>query len=219
MAAAADNAYEILKQRVVGGLYAPGAQLKEEPIAHELALSRTPVRAALRRLVADGLATSDPNRGVRVAEWTDFDIEETFVLRGLLEGHAAELAASRGGAALADELDTLNTLMDQAIRAGGAALAEELQRINAQFHRAVLQGSGSPRLRSVLAGLIDMPIVLRSHFISTREDKQQSLNHHRELAAAIRAGDGALARQVMQVRLRISFNRFKRQRSEQQQRA
>jgi DNA-binding GntR family transcriptional regulator len=78
MAAAADKAYELLKQRVVGGTYAPGEQMKEEHLARELDISRTPVRAALKRLVEDGLATWDPNRGVRVAEWNDFDIEETF---------------------------------------------------------------------------------------------------------------------------------------------
>jgi DNA-binding GntR family transcriptional regulator len=214
MASATGKAYETLKQRVVGGTYAPGAQLKEEHLARELRVSRTPVRAALKRLVEDGLATADPNRGVRVSEWTDFDIEETFELRGLLESHAAELAARRGGAQLADRLDDLNQQMDRAIAAGGAALPERLQEINSRFHRAILEGSGSPRLRSMLAGLIDMPIVIRSHFISTLQDKVQSLQHHRDLAAAVRAGDGELARQVMQLHLRVASHRFRRQRSE-----
>ena len=210
---ASDKAYDVLKQRVVGGTYAPGAQLKEEHLARELDLSRTPIRSALKRLVDDGLASSDPNRGVRVAEWTDFDIEETFHLRGLLEAHAAELAARRGGPALADQLDALNEQMDRAIREGGPRLPEQLQVINARFHRAILEGSGSPRLRAMLASIIDMPIVLRSHFISTLQDKVQSLNHHRDLAAAVRAGDGDLARQVMQLHLRIAAHRFKRQRT------
>jgi DNA-binding GntR family transcriptional regulator len=214
MAAAADKAYEMLKQRVVGGTYAPGAQLKEEHLARELEISRTPVRAALKRLVEDGLATADPNRGVRVAEWTDADIEETFALRGLLEAHAAELAARRGGAALADRLDGLNDEMERAIRQGGSALPERLQAINARFHRAILEASGSPRLRTILAGLIDMPIVLRSHFISTLQDKVQSLHHHRDLAAAVRAGDAELAKQVMQLHLRMASQRFQRQRDE-----
>ena len=152
MAAAADKAYELLKQRVVGGTYAPGAQLKEEHLARELEISRTPVRAALKRLVEDGLATADPNRGVRVAAWTDFDIEETFELRGLLEAHAAELAARRGGVALADRLDDLNEQMDRAIAAGGNALPERLQEINSRFHRAILEASGSPRLRDDAGG-------------------------------------------------------------------
>ena len=214
MATAAETAYEALKQRMVGGAYAPGAQLKEEHLARELAISRTPVRAALKRLVDDGLATADPNRGVRVAEWTEFDIEETFDLRGLLESHAAELAARRAGPALANLLDDLNERMDRAIRKGGSELPERLQEINARFHRAILEASGSPRLRSILSTLIDMPIVLRSHFISTPQDKLQSLNHHRDLAAAVRAGDGELARQVMQLHLRIASHRFRRQRKE-----
>jgi DNA-binding GntR family transcriptional regulator len=213
MAAAADKAYELLKQRVVGGTYAPGAQLKEEHIARELAISRTPVRVALRRLVEDGLATADPNRGVRVAAWTEADIEETFDLRALLEAHAADLAARRGGGALADRLDDLNAQMERAITAAGSALPERLQQINSQFHRAVLEASGSPRLRTMLERLIDMPIVIRSHFISTLQDKVQSLQHHRDLAAAVRAGDGELARQVMQLHLRVAAHRFKRQRS------
>jgi DNA-binding GntR family transcriptional regulator len=212
MAATSDKAYETLKQRLVGGIYAPGEQLKEEHLARELAISRTPVRAALKRLVDDGLATADPNRGVRVAEWTEFDIEETFELRGLLEAHAAELAARRGGESLADRLDALNNEMDRAIARGGPELSERLQKINSAFHWAILDGSGSPRLRGMLASLIDMPIVIRSHFISTQQDKLQSLQHHRDLAAAVRAGDGELARQVMQLHLRVAAHRFKRQR-------
>lgn len=214
MAATAERTYKILKQRVVGGIYAPGEQLKEEHLARELQISRTPIRVALKRLVDDRLATAAPGRGVRVAEWTDFDIEETFDLRGLLEAHAAELAARRGGAPLADRLDALNEQMDRAITQGGLELPERLQEINAHFHRAILEASGSPRLRAILGSLIDMPIVLRSHFISTLQDKVRSVQHHRDLAAAVRAGDGELARQVMQLHLRVAAHRFKRQRNE-----
>lgn len=214
MAIAADKAYAVLKQRVIAGTYAPGAQLKEEHIARELDISRTPIRVALRRLVDDGLATADAGRGVRVAEWTEADIQETYELRGLLEGHAAELATRRGGIALADELDALNTQMARVLRKGGDAMAGELQEINARFHRAILVASGSPRLRAMLAGLIDMPIVIRSYFISRPDDLLQSLHHHRDLAAAVRAGDPQLARQAMQLHLRIAAHRFQQRRGE-----
>lgn len=214
MNSAADKAYEILKQRVVGGRFAPAAQLKEEHLARELDISRTPVRAALKRLVEDGLATAAPGYGVRVAEWTEFDIEETYDLRGLLEGHAAALAARKGGPELAKRLDMLNDEMDQAIRKDGSALAEQLQNINSRFHHAIMDAAGSHRLRGMLAGVIDMPIVTRSHFISTLQDKLQSLQHHRDLADAIRANDSELARQVMQLHLRVAQHRFRRQRRE-----
>ena len=214
MAAASDKAYELLKQRVVAGSYAPGAQLKEEHIARELDTSRTPIRAALHRLVEDGLATAEVGRGVRVAEWTDWDIQETFELRALLEGHAAELAARRGAEGLADRLDRLNDKMEAALRKGGSALGERLQEINSQFHRAILDASGSPRLRTMLSGLIDMPVVIRSYFINRPQDNLQSLQHHRELTVAVRAGDAELARQVMQVHLRSAAHRFRQRRSD-----
>lgn len=214
MPAAADKAYELLKQRLIGGSYAPGAQLKEEPLARELAISRTPVRAALQRLVQDGLATAEAGRGVRVAEWTEADIQETYHLRSLLEGHAAELAAQRGGAALAERLAALNERMAAAIAKGGSGMAGRVQDVNSAFHRAILEASGSPRLRALLATLVDMPVVVRSFFISTREDMAQSLQHHRDLAAAVQAQDGELARQVMQLHLRVAAQRFQRRRSE-----
>lgn len=214
MPAAADKAYELLKQRVVAGSYAPGAQLKEEHLARELDISRTPIRAALKRLVDDGLATAEVGRGVRVSEWTEADIQETYELRGLLEGHAAELAARRGGAELADRLEALNEQMARAIAQAGSVLPERLQEINARFHRAILDASGSPRLRGMLAGLIDMPVVIRSYFINQPQDNVQSLQHHRDLAAAVRAGDAELARQVMQLHLRVAAHRFRQRRSE-----
>ncbi|MDB5750045.1 MAG: GntR family transcriptional regulator [Ramlibacter sp.] len=214
MAIASDKAYELLKQRVVAGTYAPGAQLKEEHIARELDISRTPIRAALKRLVQDGLASADAGRGVRVSEWTGSDIDESYQLRVLLEGHAAELAARRGGVALAERLDALNAQMGLALAQGDASVAQQLQEINARFHRAVLEASGSPRLRAMLAGLIDMPIVTRSYFICTHADMLQSLNHHRELAAAVRIGDPGLARQVMQLHLKVAAHRFRLRRSE-----
>ena len=214
MPAASDKAYELLKQRLIGGSYAPGAQLKEEHLARELAISRTPVRAALRRLVQDGLATADAGRGVRAAEWTDADIDETYHLRSLLEGHAAELAAQRGGPELAARLRALNERMEAAIAKGGGAMAARVQEINSQFHRAVLEASGSPRLRALLSTLVDMPVVVRSFFISTPEDMGQSLQHHRDLEAAVAAGDAELARQVMQLHLRVAAHRFRQRRTE-----
>ena len=102
-----DKAYEVLRQRLIGGHYRPGEQLKEEPIARDLGLSRTPVRNALHRLVEDGLATDGAGQGIRVSEWSDWDVEETFQLRMLLEPYASFLAATRGGEGLADALEAL----------------------------------------------------------------------------------------------------------------
>jgi DNA-binding GntR family transcriptional regulator len=214
MSAAADQAYARLKQALVAGGYAPGAPLKEEHLARELGLSRAPVRAALKRLVDAGLAEAEAGRGVRAARWTEADIQETFDLRALLEGRAAELAAARGGPALADRLDLLNARMAAAMEQGAADRPARLQAINAEFHHAIVQASGSPRLRVLLAGLIDMPIVIRSYFISTPADLAQSLQHHRDLTSAVRAGDAAIAGQAMRLHLNLAAQRFRQRRGE-----
>jgi DNA-binding GntR family transcriptional regulator len=206
------KAYEVLRQRLVAGHYKPGDQLKEEPLAMEFGLSRTPVRSVLKRLVIDGLATADAGQGIRVAEWSDWDIEETFQLRMLLEPYAASLAATRGGEDLVVKLKASNEQMSEAILQGGDDSVSKIQEANRAFHRALLDASGSPRLRIILETMIDMPIIVRSFYLSTSSELEQSLHHHQDLTVATEARDGELARQVMQLHLRMSYHRFMRHR-------
>lgn len=212
----ANKAYEVLRQRLVSGHYLPGTQLKEEPLAREFGLSRTPVRTALRRLVDDGLATADAGQGIHVAHWSDWDIEETFQLRMLLEPYAAGLAALRGGEQMLDRLKASNEQMSKAIRDGGEEAIARIQDANRTFHRTLLEASGSPRLRAILETMIDMPIIVRSFYLYTSAELEQSLHHHRDLTIAVEARDSELARQVMQLHLRMSHHRFTRHRSEYQ---
>lgn len=206
-----DKAYEVLRQRLIGGHYRPGEQLKEEPIARDLGLSRTPVRNALHRLVEDGLATNGSGQGIRVTEWSDWDVEETFQLRMLLEPYASFLAATRGGEELAHQLEASNQRMETGIAAGNEGIAD-VQSANRDFHHALIEASGSPRLKGMLGTMIDMPIIKRSFYIYTPDELVQSLHHHRDLVIAVRANDGELARQVMQLHLRMSYHRFMRHR-------
>lgn len=209
-----DRAYTVLRQRILRGHYEPGTQLKEEPLAGEFGISRTPLRSALRRLVEDGLATADAGQGIRVAEWSEPDIEETFQLRMLLEPYAASLAAVRGGGALAGELRASNEAMADAIRIGGPESVARIQDANRSFHRALLAHCGSPRLRAMLETMIDMPIIVRSFDLYTAHDLEQSRHQHDDLVLAVEARDGELARQVMQMHMRTSYLRFMRRRSE-----
>ena len=107
MAKISDSLYAELRRRIMSGRYAPGERLREESVAHEMQVSRTPVRAALQRLVEDGLLVAAA-RGATVAGWTHWDIAEAFELRILLEPHAAGLAAERATPGQIDEMDALN---------------------------------------------------------------------------------------------------------------
>jgi DNA-binding GntR family transcriptional regulator len=207
-----DKAYEILRQRLVGGQYEPGSQLREEPLAREFGLSRTPVRSALKRLVEDGLASDDVGQGVRVAEWTERDIEETFQIRILLEPYAAKLAAERGGEDLLSGLRDSNRQMASALARFGSGAIVKIQEANRRFHHLLLENSRSPRLRAILDTMIEMPVITRAFYLYTREELIHSMHQHEDLTQAVEARNGELAREVMQLHLRMSESRFSRHR-------
>ncbi|WP_353149405.1 GntR family transcriptional regulator [Pollutimonas bauzanensis] len=206
--------YEVLKKRIIAGHYTAGTQLKEIQIAEEMGISRTPVRTALKQLIDDGLAVAEEGRGVFIASWTRWDIEDMYRLRIRLEPFAARLAAERADENAIKKLKQCNDQMAQGVEAVGKdnAAIGELQAINSAFHRLLLETAGSQRLKSMLETMIDMPIITRSFFLYDIEDLQRSLQHHRDLVMAVELKNGDLAEQIMSVHLLISNQRFMSQR-------
>lgn len=205
-----EQTYEVLKKRIVAGHYTAGTQLKEEHIAEDMGVSRTPVRAALKRLIDDGLAVQETGRGVFVAGWTRWDIEDMFRLRIRLEPFAARLAAERADSEIIAQLKQCNEEMAQAIANadGSDDGIAEVQAANSRFHRLMLDAAGSQRLKTMLETMIDMPIITRSFFLYERDDLHRSLQHHRDIAMAVELHDGDLAEQLMSVHLLVSNQRF-----------
>ncbi|WP_341795931.1 MULTISPECIES: GntR family transcriptional regulator [unclassified Pseudomonas] len=211
---ATERIYETLRNRIIAGQYEPGTQLKEEPLSREFELSRTPVRASLKKLVEDGLAVVEANRGVFVAGWTQWDVEEMFSLRELLEPHAAMLAAIRATAQDVAELQRINASMAEAISRGGDGVQLGVQAANRAFHHQLLETARSQRLKAMLHTLIDMPVITRSFFLYAEADFARSLQQHLDITYAIEIRDGELARQAMQTHIRMAYRRFMAHRSE-----
>ena len=104
---AARKAYEVIRNEIIEGRFAPGDRITEADIAEKAEVSRTPVREALRRLEAEGLIRFVPNQGAFVSSWGDDVVEETFELRALLEGYAARLCALRASESQQSQLRKL----------------------------------------------------------------------------------------------------------------
>ncbi len=202
--------YEFLKKQILSGCYVAGAQLKENQIAEDMQVSRTPVRAALKQLVDDGLAVAEEGRGVFVAGWTRWDIEDMFQLRIRLEPLAARLACERADANTILKLQQDNVDMEYAIAAciEGKESVSKIQEINSSFHHTLLESSGSKRLVTILGTMIDMPVITRSFFLYSPEDLHRSLQHHKDLVFAIENRNVDLAEQIMSIHLMISNQRF-----------
>src|SRR5581483_8281538 len=84
--------HTILQQRILDGVLRPGERIDLDAIAQELAVSRTPVRTALRQLESEGLVTIYPHRAVMVSELSADDLEQIYAVRIHLETLAAQMA-------------------------------------------------------------------------------------------------------------------------------
>ncbi|GAA3447608.1 GntR family transcriptional regulator [Planomonospora venezuelensis] len=187
-----------LRNLILNGRYAPGARLGEVELAETLGVSRTPVREALRRLQAEGLVEVAANRGARVAQFPAGDLETVFELRARIEGLAARQAAAVATAEDADLLhETAVTLREHA----GRRDLDAVYRLNADFHRSLVRLGGSAVLAQSLSALVHSPVLLRTYGSFDAEAMRRSVDHHVEIAAAVRAGDPDWAEVVMRAHL------------------
>lgn len=91
---ASERAYQALRRDILNWELAPGAVLAEVELSERLGVSRTPVREAVAKLVADGLAEAQRGRGTVVSDVSLEDLDDMFVLRRVLETESAKLAAT-----------------------------------------------------------------------------------------------------------------------------
>lgn len=182
-----------LRDAILNGEYRPGQRLVEAELARSLETSRTPVREALFALQAEGLVELAPNRGATVRPYEVEDLDEVYRLRALLEGYAAERAATRLSVEQLQELE----LSMQRIEAYdvGTQLEESIAE-NLLFHTIILSAADSPRLSSLLTTVTQVPAVYRSYLWYTPELRSVSQRFHWWLIGALRDGDSGRARRI-----------------------
>lgn len=188
-----DDAYRALRQRILDNVYPPGHRALEQELAHELGISRTPLREALIRLRNEGMVEIIPRHGVRVLPLSATDMKEIYEILTALESAAAELAARRRPAAAElRPLEQASRDMARALRAGDLdawAQADE------RFHRTLIELSGNRMLMQTVLNFWDRAHRARMFTLRLRPKPVNSTEEHRELVERIRAGDapGALA--------------------------
>jgi DNA-binding GntR family transcriptional regulator len=129
-----DEVYEAVRKAIVQGQYAPGMQLSEVVLARELGVSRSPVRDALPRLVAEGFLEQVSGLGVFVRKLDRQDAIELCELRRVLEAGAAAMAAERAGP---DEAAALVKLAQDVDRRQAGGATDSLKEADRTFHERV----------------------------------------------------------------------------------
>jgi DNA-binding GntR family transcriptional regulator len=193
---AEERAYQYLRREILDGSYRPGDRLREEAVALQIGVSRTPVRGALHRLATEGLVEFRRYVGAVVRVLPMEEIEQVLQFRVVVESLAAELAVQRASTEDIDRLAALCASMDK-IAARDIPDLMEIARLNKEFHLAILAAAGNVFVKRVAENLGDLNFMIRSYSRFSRASLMRSMGHHRELVQALRARNPQWARSVM----------------------
>jgi DNA-binding GntR family transcriptional regulator len=179
--------YDALRERILSARIEPGALVTESAIALEYGVARPTAKAALERLVSEGLLTRRAHRTARVPELGREDIIDLFENRATIEAAAIGALAKQGTIPPA-ALDAHHALLERA--RSDASFAQE----DIAFHRELVAGQPSPRLarmHALLMGEIELCIgqVQAHHLLTARDVAVQ----HQGILDAITDGDATTA--------------------------
>jgi DNA-binding GntR family transcriptional regulator len=186
---ARDLVADELRRAIVRGELRAGDKLSPGDLAERFAVSQTPAREALQLLASEGLLSTDPFRGVRVAPLSAEEYEELYLMRVGLEGLAARLGAERIGdgdvAEMERELDAMEAV-------AGEGDLDRFYEHDRRFHLIHYGASGR-------TGLVERIMGLRTASERYARQAYAGLEHvgmadtvasHRTILDAVRARDG-----------------------------
>jgi DNA-binding GntR family transcriptional regulator len=192
-----------LAERIVGGTYAPGQRIMEQAVAAEFAVSRGPVREALRLLEKDGLVTILPRRGAQVTNLSIAEVREIFDIRAMLNGLRDRLIAESP-----DRLRMLPLLEAEVAKLARLSRApgvgEDYVETVSRLNRILANATSSRRLRAMLGSLGQQTLRYSQLGLSTPQRRKQSVQHWQQLVKAIRDGDGPAAERTARLRVEDS---------------
>jgi DNA-binding GntR family transcriptional regulator len=176
--------YDEVQRRIVEGRLRQGERIYEDQLAHELEVSRNPVREALQALELEGFVELEPRRGARVAVISPQRACDLFELREALEGMVARLAATRR---TPQQLTALQDVVERGAAAAAAGDLAVLPGLNTDFHGLLCAAANS----SMLAENVDRMSQLIQWVYSRRVTQRGigSWDEHRRIVEAIGDND------------------------------
>ncbi|MFP4482822.1 MAG: GntR family transcriptional regulator [Thermovirgaceae bacterium] len=189
--------YEKIKEAIVEGLIKPGERLSEVELADKLAVSRTPVREAIRQLAQTGLVTLEPRRGAYVALPTVKDASDLYELRAHLEVLAVRLAAKSPPMSLLEKYRALFSSMNEETGTG------EYLNEDRRFHAMLYEASKNKYLDTMLKNISDL-INLCRHYSVEGLSLTTLADDHVKIIDALRGKNAEKAEHFMRIHLERS---------------
>ena len=188
-----DLATERLRGEILSGALQPGDRIVEDQIRRRYAISRAPLREALRLLAQQGLVEHLPRRGMRVCTWSSTDIRQLFDIRHVLERHAvlSALPLNREESDPLAQVRARLTEMRAAEERGDQLGKDDAHRA---FHAAVVALAGNRQLELALAPILlklQLPMAVNLRREAERHSPDQGLHRHEAIVTALESDDAA----------------------------
>ncbi|MFD5097034.1 GntR family transcriptional regulator [Amycolatopsis thailandensis] len=190
-----DEVIETLRGAVISGGMRPGVVYSAPTLAERFGVSATPVREAMLDLVKEGLMETVRNKGFRVTEPTEHELDNFTELRALIEVPTVRRIAESGVAA-----DALRRLRELATGIERAAVANDLighVTVDMEFHLALLDLAGNEHLVEVVRSLRARSRIYGLKALAERGQLISSSREHSELVDLIEARDADGAEDLM----------------------
>jgi DNA-binding GntR family transcriptional regulator len=185
-----DQVVEKLRDAIVGGQFKPGERIRQEELARQMGISRTPLRMALSVLTNQGLLRRTGTRGLEVPRFSNLQAMDLYELRELILGYACRLAAGR--------------ISDRQVEQLAGVLADSEKfvtnqdwsgwlKANETFTALIGAATGVGLLQHFLDGIGTQAQVFRSTLLASPAGARSPVAHaaeeHRQIYEAIRARD------------------------------
>jgi DNA-binding GntR family transcriptional regulator len=185
----ADRAYTALREVILSlGVYdrPDEVRLDERQLAHDLGISRTPVREAMAQLEREGFVRSVPRRGIYVVRKSKQEVIELITAWAALEGMAARLITLNATDA---EIAHLREMFATFENGELHAKLDEYSEVNIEFHQTIIRMSHNRVLINLAANLFTHMRMIRRKTIGERDRVTRSIHDHANIIQALEARD------------------------------
>ncbi|MGL4552782.1 MAG: GntR family transcriptional regulator, partial [Gemmataceae bacterium] len=190
-----DSAYDQIKASLLNNHYPPGSFLSERQLAEALGMSKTPVKAALERLEAEGFIAVSPQQGIVVRELSVREIADQYEIRAALESFALRAVA---GTLTQEQIARVRANLLAQSRLKGTGDVAEAVELDAAFHMLFVEIFGNAEILRVVRQVREkMQRVVSRVFRLSPPRIEASYTEHAAIAEAVIAGHGPQAAELL----------------------
>jgi DNA-binding GntR family transcriptional regulator len=183
-----EKAYHIIKEKLLKMEFEPGGRIREDLLAEEISMSRTPVREAINKLTAEGFINYVPRRGLFFIEIKKEEIRDLLDVREALEILAVNKCIEKISV---EKIKCLGQILDDCERVLKAGQYTRCNDLDSQFHQEIAKVSGNKKLIEFCHEIENYMQIARAveKETQTREKIKCALAEHRTILKCIKKKD------------------------------